>query len=188
VVKMPFCWVQTRMRASLDQIRDPTIDAVDAVRGRASELVTMGAERLVGTIEKGADGLEGRIDQLADRAPALSLEVDHRRRRRWPVLVSAVAVIIAGLAIARRRRTKVDRDQVVRSPQAPLQFEVVPSEDRGWNVVSSESRGAASHHDTQAQGIEHATHLAKAAGGGEVVIHGLDGHPRETRSITAATG
>ena len=98
------------MNASLDQVRDTTIDAVDAARGRASEMVTTGAERLVGTIEKGAGGLEGGIDHVVDRLPAMSVEVGHRRRRRWPFLLLAAGLIIAGVAVARRMSAK-DRDE-----------------------------------------------------------------------------
>jgi len=98
------------MHASLDHARDNTIDTLDAARSRASDLVTTGAERLVDTIGRGADGLEGRIDHVADRIPALTIEVDHHRRRRWPLLVVAGILVIAGLVIARRITAENDRD------------------------------------------------------------------------------
>jgi flagellar basal body-associated protein FliL len=104
-------WVQTGMHASLDQVRDTTIDTLGVARSRASDLVTTGTERLVDSIDRGVEGLEGRIVQVADLVPALSIEVDrHRRSRRWPLLVLAAILVIAGLGIARRMRAKKDRD------------------------------------------------------------------------------
>ena len=100
------------MHASLDQVRDTTIDAVDAASGRASGLVTTGAGRLAGSIERGAEGLEGAIGQVADRVPAVSIEIDRGRgRRKWPLLLVAVVLIIAGVAVARRMSAKDDREE-----------------------------------------------------------------------------
>ncbi len=151
-----------------------------------SDIVTTGAERLVDVIGRGADGLEGRIDQAVHHVPAVSIDVERRGRRKWPLVLLLLALVAGGVVFARRRRANDERDSGGGSPSKPIRFEVVPAEDQGWAVVGRESHDAVSRHATQAQGIERVTQLAAEAGGGEVVVHGLDGNPRETRSVAAA--
>ena len=38
-------------------------------------------------------------------------------------------------------------------------------------------------HRTQAEAIAEAETIAKDAGGGEIIVHGLDGHPRTTVTV-----
>jgi len=176
------------MRASADQVRDATMSAVDVARGHASDLVTSGAEVLVATIDKGAGRLEDGIERVVDLAPAVAVEVAPRgRRRRWPILVVA-GVILGGILVLRRRRSgsvpaSAPGAASTSSPDGPVRYAVKPAEGGGWDVTGPDDGEVASHHDTQALGVEQATALAARGGGGQVVIHAVDGHVRDTRNI-----
>lgn len=51
----------------------------------------------------------------------------------------------------------------------------------GWIVTAA---GEASNHTTtQAEAIEHAREALERVGGGDLIVHGVDGHVRETRSV-----
>ena len=64
----------------------------------------------------------------------------------------------------------------------------MPADGGGWDVTGPNDASVVSHHPTQAEGIEAAAALAAGAGGGEVVIHGRDGKPRDTRRISPPDG
>jgi hypothetical protein len=53
------------MRASTDQVRHATVDAVDAAKHRASGLVHTGADLVTTTIDRGATVVEGGIERVA---------------------------------------------------------------------------------------------------------------------------
>ncbi|MFJ8967032.1 DUF2188 domain-containing protein [Lentzea sp. NPDC102401] len=61
---------------------------------------------------------------------------------------------------------------------------VVPNNERGgWDVVAPGSSRASSHHDTQADAIARGREIVGNAGGGELRIHGRDGHIRDSDTI-----
>ena len=63
---------------------------------------------------------------------------------------------------------------------------VVPVPGGGWNVVKPGAKRISSHHDTEAQAEERARDIVVKAGGGEVVVHRLDGSVRRTDQISPA--
>jgi hypothetical protein len=117
---------------------------------------------------------EGAVDV----APGITVELARRRRGRPRVLV--VLLVGAGALVWWTRR---------RSAASPSGggggYHVLPADGGGWNLTGSDVDDVISHHDTQALGVERATQLAGEDGGGEVVIHGLDGRPRDTKRVAA---
>lgn len=98
------------MRTSVDQIRDLTVDALDAAREQAS-----------GLIEAQAGRLASGVDLLVERAP---IPVDlrpPRPGRRWILVV--VLVVVGGVAFAALRRR--GRATPPAEPPAPVR-EPVP--------------------------------------------------------------
>ena len=89
------------MRASTEQLRDSTLEAVDAARGHVSELVTAGADRLAASIDQGASSIGGGIDRVIESAPTITFEVTRDRHRWSRRLLVALVVLVAGVAIAR---------------------------------------------------------------------------------------
>lgn len=185
------------MRASSDQVRTATIDLVDATRGHAVEVVTSGADLLAASIEKGAAILEDGIERVVESGPAISIEVAARRRRSgWRTATVALVVLVVGLVVLRKVRRRgpapvvapVDApvDDTPLTESGLVRFDVVPAEAGGWDVTRAPGGFVVGHQETQAQGIDHATELAAVAGGGEVVIHARDGHPRDTRKVAPA--
>lgn len=63
---------------------------------------------------------------------------------------------------------------------------VVPAED-GWHVEKNEAQRASAKTPTQAEAIKRAVEIVANDGGGEVIVHGIDGAVRERRSIAADT-
>ncbi len=63
---------------------------------------------------------------------------------------------------------------------------VVPVPGGGWNVVKPGAKRISSHHDTESQAEERARDIVVKAGGGEVVVHRLDGSVRRTDQISPA--
>jgi hypothetical protein len=99
------------MRASKEQLRDSTLDAVDAARGHVSELVTAGADLLAASIDQGTSTIGGGIDRVIDSAPTIKFEVTRHRHSWSRRLLVAVVVLVAGVALARlvkARRTSDD--------------------------------------------------------------------------------
>jgi hypothetical protein len=182
------------MRASADQVRSASLDAVDSARGHALEVVSTGADLLATTIDKGSATIETGIDRVVDRAPAILVEVAPRRRSRWRLVLLAIVVgVVAAVVVRRLRGSGGDVPGLIDltdprptggdSAGAEVRFSVVPADGGGWDVVGAEGEAAVSHHSTQADGVDRASALAADAGGGEVVIHGRDGQPRDTRRV-----
>jgi len=169
------------MRASGNQVRGAAVGAVEVARNRASEVVGGSADHLVATIERGAKGLEGGIERAVDVLPGIAVEVARPRRRRRPsILVLLVLAAGAGaLVVWLRRRAAVPAGE-------GAGYHVVPADGGGWNLTGADVDDVISHHDTQAHGVERAAELAEEHGGGDVVIHGLDGQPRDTRHVAAS--
>jgi hypothetical protein len=168
------------MRASRHQVREAAVGAVEVARHRASDVVGGSAEQLGATIERGAKVLEGGIDRAVEVLPVVSVEVDRRRRRsRRPLVLAVLLLAGVGVALWFARR---------RGPSSAVGdgYHVVPANGGGWDLTSDGTGDVISHHDTQAQGVERATEVAAGAGGGEVVIHGLDGEPRDTKRVAAS--
>jgi hypothetical protein len=106
------------MRASTEQLRGSTLDAVDAARGHVSELVTAGADRLAASIDQGASSIGGGIDRVIESAPTITFEVARDRHPWTRRLFVALVVLVAGVAITRlvkaRRTTHDDADDDAR--------------------------------------------------------------------------
>ncbi len=66
----------------------------------------------------------------------------------------------------------------------PTRRHVVPVPGGGWNVVKPGAKRISSHHETESQAETRATDIVVKAGGGEVVIHRLDGSVRRTDQIS----
>lgn len=90
------------MRASTDQVRNATVDAVDAARHRASGLVSTGADLVTTTLDKGASVVEGGIERVAEKAPMVSVGgAEQKESHRLRTTLIAVAVLLGVLAVAR---------------------------------------------------------------------------------------
>lgn len=60
---------------------------------------------------------------------------------------------------------------------------VVPNPDGGWDVKAPGAKRASVHLDTQAEAIDRGREIVHNAGGGELRIHGRDGHIRDSDTI-----
>ncbi len=63
---------------------------------------------------------------------------------------------------------------------------VVPVPGGGWNVVKPGAKRISSHHDTEALAESRARDIVTKAGGGEIVIHRMDGSIRRTDQVSPA--
>jgi hypothetical protein len=91
------------MRASTDQVRNATLDAVDAARSRASGLVSTGADLVTTTLDKGASVVEGGIERAAERTPMVSVAVaEPKRTHRVRTLLIVLGVLVVILAVAKK--------------------------------------------------------------------------------------
>jgi hypothetical protein len=177
------------MRTSTEKALDVTHDLLDATRSRASELASAGAQQLSTSIEKGATTLESAVDRL----PTIELFVapPPRTHKLRNALLVVAAVVIAVAAVSRlRQRAAADRTSPSpgddAAPSSPARLHVVPAEGGGWDVTEDDGGEPASHHGTQAEGVEEASRVLAQADGGEVVVHALDGRPRDTRRVAPA--
>lgn len=99
------------MRASVDRVREVAIDAVEAARDQADGLVGSTAGRIVAGIDGRANQIASGIDQVADHAPVVSVEVPARRSGR-PLKIAIVAVVVAVVAyLVVRRLAEPDAGQ-----------------------------------------------------------------------------
>jgi hypothetical protein len=97
------------MRASTDQVRHATVDAVDAARGRASGLVSTGADLVTHTLDRGASVVEGGIERVADKAPMVAVKAaSPKPTHRLRTTLIAVAVIVVILAVAKKLTGQVE--------------------------------------------------------------------------------
>ncbi|HEY6532066.1 MAG TPA: DUF2188 domain-containing protein [Acidimicrobiales bacterium] len=119
-------------------------------------------------------------DQIQEAAVAAVEVARYRRRRRRRSLV-ALLLLAGGAALALwfalRSKASTGLDE---------SYHVVPADSGGWDLTGTDSSDVLSHHDTQAHGVERATEMAAERGGGEVVIHGVDGAPRDTKQVAAS--
>ena len=60
---------------------------------------------------------------------------------------------------------------------------IVSNPNGGWDVKKPGSSRASSHHDTQAEAEARAKEILGRDGGGEAVIHGLDGKIRDSDTV-----
>ena len=99
------------MRASTDQVRHATVDAVDAARTRASGLVGTSADLVTTTLDKGASVVEGGIERIAEKAPMVSVRVaEPKRSHRVRTTLIALVVLIGILAVAKKLSAQLDGD------------------------------------------------------------------------------
>src|SRR5690606_37553134 len=92
-----------RMRASTDQVRHATVDAVDAARHRASGLAHTGADLVSATIDRSASVVEGGIERVAEKAPLVSLQTAQpEKTHRLRTTLIALLVVVGILAVAKK--------------------------------------------------------------------------------------
>jgi hypothetical protein len=60
---------------------------------------------------------------------------------------------------------------------------VVPNPDGGWDVRAPGADRSSAHLPTQAEAIDRAREIIGNSGGGEVVIHGVDGQIRDSDTV-----
>lgn len=65
----------------------------------------------------------------------------------------------------------------------PNNRHVVPDPDGGWDVKRPNAERVSSHHPTQQDAIDAARRIVGNAGGGEVVIHGVNGRIRDKDTV-----
>jgi len=183
------------MHRSTEQVRDTTLDLVDATRHRASGLVLAGAQHVSTTLDKGA----ATLGDVVERLPVVEVAVERpRRTHRLRLVLLMVALGAIGFALARRLRqrntdlapdtgtgTGTGTEDLRQSDVGSTRLHVVPADGGGWDITDPDAGSIAGHHGTQAESVERATALL-ADHGGEIVIHGLDGNPRDTRRIMPA--
>jgi hypothetical protein len=169
------------VRTSVDPLRDRALSLIDGAKDHAEETVKATEQRVLDVIGAGADGATSRVERAADRVPTVAVTSTRSalvRRLRLGLLVLAALV---GLWAWRRYRqgagSSADegRDATAVDDEG---FRVVPKADGGWGLRGP--RHPETEHRTQALAIEEAKTLAQAAGGGQIIVHGLDGEPRET--------
>jgi hypothetical protein len=100
------------MRASTEQVRSATLDAVDAARHRASDVVGSGAGLVTAAVEKGSSIAEAGIEKVADKVPAASVSVTKRpRRHRVRTLLIGAVVVAVILAVAKKLTAQAEPDR-----------------------------------------------------------------------------
>jgi hypothetical protein len=100
------------MRASTDQVRSATIDAVEAARHRAAGVVGSSADIVTSAVEKGASVVEGGIEKVADRVPTGSVAVSRRpRRHRVRTLLIGAVVLAVILAVAKKLTAQAEPER-----------------------------------------------------------------------------
>jgi Uncharacterized protein conserved in bacteria (DUF2188) len=62
---------------------------------------------------------------------------------------------------------------------------VVPSA-KGWAIAVPGADSISSYHATQHEAVEQAKRLLSGRGGGELVVHGRDGHILESEQVTSS--
>jgi len=65
----------------------------------------------------------------------------------------------------------------------PNDRHVVPSPDGGWDVEKPGGSRASAHRGTQSDAIDRAREIVRNAGGGEIVIHGVNGQIRDKDTV-----
>ncbi len=185
------------MRASTGQVQEALLEVVEGARSDAVGRIARSAERASDTVNQSAAAIAVGLDHVVERAPTIDVEVRRRRRRTRPILIVVVAVAVLAVAVRlafRRSRGDqgsgpADRPEVDDAVDDAIEdavgvgngtrsFAVVPADAGGWDIQGP--TGVVGHSGTQAAAIEEAAKLARD-GGGEVVIHGRDGKPRDTR-------
>jgi hypothetical protein len=176
------------MRTSTEKALEVTHDLLDATRSRASELALTGAQQLSSSIEKGTATLEGAVDRLPTIELFVAPPPRSHRVRNTVLLVAAVLVAVAAIARLRQRGAEDHRTEApgTGETESAVRLHVVPADGGGWDVTDDDDGEPTSHHGTQAEGVDEASRVLAENGGGEVVIHALDGHPRDTRRIAPA--
>jgi hypothetical protein len=191
-----------RMRMSLDRkVGETALAALEAARGHAADLIDDSAEGLAGAVDLSADRLGADIERWSSVLPTVSVEVRSRYRRRRFAITAAIALVGALAIVLVRRiltRETVDpapvafegwTDELASNGSKPdaapgtlPTFTVSPTGAGGWDVTGPDGPLVESHHDTQAAGIERAHELLEGSGG-EIIICGVDGRPRDTRAV-----
>jgi hypothetical protein len=173
------------MEISVDRMRDVAMEGVEATREHLTDLVERGADRTETSIDAGAGRAVSNIAEWADRSPRISFEVGAPRPRRWwlPVVAVVVVAVAVGAALrARRRRASPSSGDAGSGGE----LSVIRNEGGTWDVQRGDD-APLSTHPTQGEAIEHAGRWAREHGGGEVVVHGMDGAPRETKQFEGSS-
>lgn len=173
------------MRTSVDPLRDRALSLIEGAKDHAEEAVKATEHRVLDVIGAGTDGAVARVERVADRVPTVDVSNSRsmlsKRRLRLGLLV---LVALVGLWGWRRYRQSSSHSADAPQDASPIGdggFRVVPKADGGWGLRGP--RHPETEHRTQAMAIDEAKTLAQAAGGGQIIVHGLDGEPRETVTV-----
>jgi hypothetical protein len=160
-------------RVSIEPVVDRTERALEAGEGHLRDLV-----------EEGAARARAGLHRVEERAPAVSIGRRPSGRRRWIgrlLVATTIAVVIVWWLQQRRGGETAADGRAGTDSVTGRQYRIVQSGEGGWRVVDPVD--GEHHHRTQADAIASAKQLASDRGGGEIVVHGLDGQPRETISV-----
>jgi hypothetical protein len=184
------------MQISPDRLRKVSLAAVEVAETDALNLVDEGAGWIDSAIDVGSRRAAAGIGRLLDGVPEIAVVPGQRkpkRSRRKMILlftggvVAVVLVVWRGRLLVRRHSEDIDAPTPAPDPDHGAangaRFDVVPASQGGWDVTSPDVPDRMGHEDTQAEGVIRARQLAADAGGGEVVIHGVDGTARDIRSV-----
>lgn len=173
------------MRTTVDPLRDRALSLIEGAKDHAEEAVKATEHRVLDVIGAGTDGAASRVERVADRVPTVAVSRSRsavsKRRLRLGLLVLAALVGLWAWRKYRQGSVPSSDDQQAESPVDDGGFRVVPKADGGWGLRGP--RHPETEHRTQAMAIEEAKTLAQAAGGGQIIVHGLDGEPRETVTV-----
>ena len=175
-------------RASLEPLVDKGTNLVESAKGHVEQALDTADSHLRELLEAGATRATTGLDRVDKAAPVITIDRRSGRSRRWLFLVVVVALGAIGAwlwsrrgashaDVARPASTVGRDDEAIGGPR----YEVMQATEGGWNVVGPS--GSSENRKTQAEAIDAAKRIASSAGGGEVVVHGLDGKPRTTLSV-----
>lgn len=180
---------RSAVRASVEPLRDRAVSLVDGAKDSAEDAVKAAEHRLFDVIEAGAGRATTRLDHAADRVPEVTVRASGRRVSRKRLFLGVLlAGVLLGVWVWRRAHTSgAASDQgadarMTAPPDDEGNFRVVPAEGR-WKLRGPGLDDREAEYRTQAMAIDRAKALAHAAGGGQVIVHGLDGNPRETVTV-----
>jgi hypothetical protein len=176
------------LRASVEPVVEIGTDLVESAKGRVEHALDATDGRLLDLIEESATRATAGLHRVEKASPVVT--VGRRRPRSRPLLFAVLVVVAAaGALVWWRRRAVVPAGSTAElrtESDTGARYEVVQAAAGGWKVIGSpdsDQPGTDQHCHTQAEAIEAAKRIASNAGGGEVVVHGLDGKPRTTLSV-----
>ena len=164
----------------------PAIDLIEAARQQADEVMQAGESRVRDLVDARAEHGAAQASTDSRRTcPRPTVEANRRRRLRTPLLVAVLLVVPARSSSWRRKRHAARVRSSLGPPSTPRAESTMPAPGgpEGRRRLGARSSGQTEiEHRTQADAIAQARAMAEDAGGGQIVVHGLDGQPCEPRS------